>query len=425
MQAGPHVPSAMAELFLFGANYASAPVEFRERLAALFGDVPRILGRAAGPSAEALTLATCNRVELYVASGDTAALRQEAVASLVSRAGLDPGGMNGHVYVRRGFDVVRHLFRVATGLDSLVLGESEVLGQVSAALAEARERGTVGPLLTALVQRAVRAGRRVRSETGLGRIDGSVGVAAVELAFSLCPDLARASVVVVGAGKMGEVALRALERRGATDVQIVGRTPERVACLAGPTRRALLMHELSAALARADVVISATAAPHPVITPALLEGRSCERPLVVVDIAVPRDVDPAVGAMPGVRVYDIDDLSAVARRYRVTRRAEARRAERIVEEEALRFADWLRERRAAPAIAAVHRRAEAIRRAEVERLTADVRLGDAERRAVEAMSAALVKRLLHDPFVRLKRPEGQRLLPAFEALFSVASCRNP
>lgn len=231
--------------------------------------------------------------------------------------------------------------------------------------------------------------------------------------------------MVVGAGKMGEVAPRALERRGATDVQIVGRTPERVACLAGPTRRALLMHKLSAALARADVVISATAAPHPVITPALLEGRSCERPLVVVGIAVPRDVDPAVGAMPGVRVYDIDDLSAVARRYRVARRAEARRAERIVEEEALRFADWLRERRAAPAIAAVHRRAEAIRRAEVERLTADVRLGDAECRAVEATSAALVKRLLHDPFVRLERPEGQRLLPAFEALFSVVSRRNP
>jgi glutamyl-tRNA reductase len=228
-------------------------------------------------------------------------------------------------------------------------------------------------------------------------------------------------VVIVGTGKMGEVALRTLERRGVSDVQIVGRTPERVACLAGPTRRAVLLHELASALAAADVVISATAAPHPVITAATLATRPAGRPLVIVDIAVPRDVDPAVRALPGVQVYDIDDLKAVARRYRQERAAEARRAERIVEAEMRRFSAWLRERRAAPSIGAVHRRAEAIRRGEVSRVVQELALDDDQRRVLDAMTSALVKRLLHDPFVRLKAPDGLRLLPVFDELFAARS----
>lgn len=409
-----HMPSRMADLILLGANHASAPVEYRERLASFAADLDERIDKA-GASLESVSLVTCNRVELYLAGPEACSVARRLageMADFPARNGSRPG-----LYRRSGLGVARHLFRVAAGLDSLVLGENEVLGQVGAALTTARERRTAGPLLTALFQRAVRAGRRVRAETGLARVDASVGVAAVEFAASQRPDLARARVVVVGTGKMGEVALRALEQRGVADVQVVGRTPERVACLAGAVRRAVLLHELSSALAEADVVISATSAPHPVITPAALGGRDGQRPLVIVDIAVPRDVDPAVRSLPGVRVYDIDDLTEVARRYHQERAAEVHHAKRIVEEEVRRFGEWLRARRAAPSIAAVHQRAEAIRRAELGRVASELNLGDDERRVLDAMTSALVKRLLHDPFVRLKAPDGLRLLPAFDELF--------
>ncbi|HWQ27801.1 MAG TPA: glutamyl-tRNA reductase [Dehalococcoidia bacterium] len=410
----------MTELILLGANHASAPVEVRERLGAVVADIPVLLDGARA-SVEWVSLATCNRVEVYLAGERAAAVARRLAGQIAAHCGTEPVFAGRQVYQRRGVAVARHLFRVAAGLDSLVLGESEVLGQVGAALAQAQERRTAGPLLTALFQGAVRAGRRVRAETGLARVDASVSVAAVELAASAVPDLSRARVVIVGTGKMGEVALRALERRRVTDVQVVGRTPERVACLAGPARRAVLLYELSSALAQADVVISATSAPHPVITPATLAARDSEHPLVIVDIAVPRDVDPAVRTLPGVLVYDIDDLTAVARRYRRERAAEARRAERIVEAEARRFAAWLRGRRAAPSIAAAHRRAETIRRDELARVASELNLGDDQRRALDAMTSAIVKRLLHDPFVRLKAPDGLRLVPVFDELFAPRS----
>lgn len=410
------MPSGTDELILLGTNHASAPVELRERLACLAaGLAEHVDGH--GASVESVSLITCNRVELYLAGEGAAPLAQRLANDVAEQWTASTACAGSRLYRHRGIAVARHLFRVAAGLDSLVLGETEVLGQVGVALARAREQRTAGPLLTALFQAAVRAGRRVRAETGLAHVDASVSVAAVELAASMVPDLARASVVIVGTGKMGEVALRALEQRRVADVQVVGRTPERVACLAGPTRRAVLLNELSSALARADVVISATAAPHPVITPATLAGRDSGRPLVIVDIAVPRDVDPAVCALPGVHVFDIDDLTTVARRYRRERAAEARRAERIVQAEVQRFAGWLRARRAAPSIAAAHRRAQAIRRAELSRVVSELNLGDHERCILEAMTNALVKRLLHDPFVRLKEPDGLRLLPVFEELF--------
>ncbi|HXF51416.1 MAG TPA: glutamyl-tRNA reductase [Dehalococcoidia bacterium] len=414
------MPSATVDLVLLGANHVSAPVEVRERLAASAADLHAALDGDRG-SVEWVSLVTCNRVELYLAGAGAASVARRLEDDIGARCAEAFSNGSARLYRYRGAEVARHLFRVASSLDSLVLGESDVLGQVGAALAMARERGTAGPLLTTLFQWAVRAGRRVRSETGLGRVDTSVSVAAVELAATAVPDLARARVVIVGTGKMGEVAVRALERRRVADVRVVGRTPERVACLAGPGRRAMLMHELATALATADVVISATSAPHPVITPAALGARPEGRPLVIIDIAVPRDVDPAVRTLPGVRVYDIDDLAPVARRYRTDREAEVQRAEGIVEEEARRFSEWLRQREAVPAIAAVHRRAEAIRRAEVERAAAELGLGEEQRQVVEAMSAALVKRLLHDPFVRLKAPGGERYLLDFERLFSVSS----
>jgi glutamyl-tRNA reductase len=401
-----------------GINHHTAPVALRERLAlsdaeqreALIGGPLRELGRRVGLTEFAL-LCTCNRTELYAAAGDvTRRFQQVPVELSTTLAGLralEPGALVGHAYAHASTRAVRHLCRVASGIDSMVLGESEVLGQVTAAHELAEQEGAAGPVLQAAFQVAVRAGRRARAETGICRNPASVSSEAVRVVREWGADLAAARVLVVGTGKMGRLAGQAAVAHGARDLRVVSRTAahaERLATVLNA--RALAWHELAAAIREADVVFSTTGAPHAVLTAELVgsarQGNGAH-PLLLVDIAVPRDVEPAVRRLPGVRVCDLDDLQGRLNGNLDERRREIPQVEEIVAQEVARFEEWRHDAELRPLISQMRSQIEAIRRREVER--ALKRLGGSAqlREQLEAFSQSLVTKLLHEPTRRLRQ----------------------
>jgi glutamyl-tRNA reductase len=389
-------------LSLVGVSHHSAPVELRERVAVdLTGAAD--LAEALADGCEAAVLSTCNRTEIYLAADDDALLEHRAVTALLTLAGEEATGLEGVLYRLADESAALHLFRVAAGLDSMVPGEGEILGQVR----EAFETGATGPLLDRLFRSALHAGRRARVETAIGESPTSVPAAAAALAQQVLDDLGGRTVVLVGAGKMSELTARNLVSRGAHVAAVANRTTEHGTALA--TRlgaRAIALDELPDALADADVVVASTSAPGFVIdTPhvgATLRARR-GRPLLLVDLAVPRDVDPTLAGIDGCFVYDIDDLEAVVEASLSGRRAEAVRAERLVAAEAERFREWQASLVVVPAIASLRARAEEIRAAELARAESRLgRLPESERRAVEAITTQIVNKLLHLPTVRMK-----------------------
>jgi glutamyl-tRNA reductase len=386
-------------LVLVGTSHHHAPVELRERVA-LERDAARGLSsELAGDDAEAVCLSTCNRTELYLAGHDAAELERAAVAALVE---LEPD-VEPALYRLHGEAAALHLFRVAAGLDSLVPGEGEILGQVRAAY----DTGATGPVLDRLFRHALHAGRKVRAQTAIGESPASVSSAAAALAEQVFGDLAGRTIVVVGAGKVGDQAARNLVSRGATVVAVANRTVDRADALAERVgARPVALDSLEAEVASADVVVSSTASPEYVLDRATVERalRSRRRrPLLLVDLAVPRDLDPSIHELDGCYLYDIDDLQAVVTETLAGRRREAERAETLVAAEAEEFRTWLASREVVPAITSLRARAEAIREAELRRV--ESRLGpltDAQRRAVESLTARIVDKLLHLPTVRMK-----------------------
>ena len=377
-------------LSLVGVSHRRAPVELRERVA-LDLEGSAALARKLADGGEAVVLSTCNRTELYVAretgDGELAALRVL----------LEQGHELAQVAYRLHDDAAAlHLFRVAAGLDSLVPGEGEILGQVR----DAAEAGAPGPFLHRLFRQAISAGRKVRVETAIGESPASVPAAAAALAQQVFDDLTGRTVLLVGAGKMSELTARNLLSRGAKVVAVANRTEEHGRELAAKVgAESVGLDGLAAALGSVDVVVASTSAPGFVLGPATV-GEAVRsrrgRPLLIVDLAVPRDVDPTLGSLDGCFVYDIDDLEAVVEQSLAGRRSEAVRAERLVAEEAERFREWRASLDVVPVIAALHLRAEEIRAAELERL------GDEDRALVETVTSQLVKKLLHLPTVRLK-----------------------
>jgi glutamyl-tRNA reductase len=397
--------SATGEVLVVGLNHRAAPVEVREALA--FGkdtlrEELRRLRDASGLD-EAVVLSTCNRVEVWGAGASTAG---EKVSALLLARGGRPPAEAALLYRRVGEEAVRHLFRVPCGLDSLVLGEPQILGQVKDAYRVAEEAGTLGGRLSLLRNHALATAKRVRTDTGIGRHAVSVSHVAVELAIKVFGHVRGRRVLVVGAGKMSGLAARRLAREGA-ELTVVGRTEARASELAAALGgRALAFENLAGELATADVVLTGTAAPTTILHVPEVEAAARARrgrPLFLIDIAVPRDVDPAVRAIPGVFLYDLDDLTGVAAANLRERQREAAAAETLLEEEVRRHLAQERERGAVPSVTELRRRAEAIRRAEIEK--ARTRLGPLtpeQERALEAVSTAIVNKLLHAPTVCLK-----------------------
>jgi glutamyl-tRNA reductase len=380
---------------LVGISHHQAPVELRERAALdseRAGDLAR---RLAGEDAEAVCLSTCNRTELYLAaeSGDEAERKAEA-ALLALEEELGPA-----LYRLRDEAAALHLFRVAAGLDSMVPGEGEILGQVRGA----HEAGATGPILDRLFRHALHAGKKARTETAIGESPASVSSAAAALAEQVFGELRGRAVLVVGAGETGELAVKSLAARGATIAFVANRTRERAHEL---TQRfggtPIGLEDVEPNLGRADVVLSSTSAPGWMLTReqvrrALPARRG--RPLFLIDLAVPRDLDPAIHELDGCYLYDIDDLQAVVAETLAGRRREGERAEAIVAAEADRFREWQASLDVVPAIASLRAHAEEIRAAELER----AKLSGAERRAAESVTAAVLNKLLHLPTIRMKQ----------------------
>jgi glutamyl-tRNA reductase len=382
-------------IVLVGISHHRAPVELRERAALDPQRAAELAGTLAGEGGEAVCLSTCNRTELYLADESPEAAEDKAEAALLAlEAELGPA-----LYRLRDEAAARHLFRVAAGLDSLVPGEGEILGQVRAAHAA----GATGAILDRLFRQALHAGKKARTETAIGESPASVSSAAAALAEQVFGDLRGRDVVLIGAGKVGELAIRNLVSRGASIAFVANRTADRAQELAsrfGGTP--LSLERVGEALAHADVVISSTSAPGWTLTREVVE-RSLPlrkgRPLFLIDLAVPRDLEPTIHELDGCYLYDIDDLEAVVAETLAGRSREAKRAETIVAAEADRFRAWQASLNVVPAIASLRARAEEIRAAELDR----AKLNDAERRAADSVTAAVLNKLLHLPTIRMKQ----------------------
>ncbi|MBX6423687.1 glutamyl-tRNA reductase [Thermosulfurimonas sp. F29] len=404
MEGGPK-----EQILLVGLNHRTAPVEVRERFALdKKGGSPLEILRENLPGAnEVFFLSTCNRVEFLLISEDPEGVLENLKAILSRETGLSREEFEPHLYVMRNMEAVRHLFRVASGLDSLVLGEPQILGQVKEAYREAAARRTTGPILNRLLHRTFSVAKRVRTETGIGSYAVSVSYAAVELAKKIFGSLKGKTALLVGAGEMAELAAQHLLGAGVERMLVANRTLARAVELAERFRgEAYSLEELTECLLATDIVISSTGAPGYVITrdmvkPLLRKRRL--RPLFFIDIAVPRDVEPAVNDLENVYVFDIDDLKQVVEENLGRRRKEALRAERIIEEEVLKFERWWRELAVYPTIKALREKAEAIRRRELARTLPRLRdLSPEEREALEVMTEAIVQKLLHAPITYLK-----------------------
>ena len=393
------------KLSLVGISHHVAPVELRERVVLPFAQATS-LGRELG---DAVCLSTCNRTEIYLADGSEA----RAVASLEELAGetLEPV-----VYKLHDEAAAVHLFRVAAGLDSLVPGEGEILGQVRAAF----DAASTGPLLDRVFRQALQLGKRVRTETAIGENPASVPAAAAALAQQVFGDLHGRRVLLVGAGRIGELAAVNLSSRGATIAYVANRSPDAGRELAerfGAT--AVGLDQIASKLGEVDVVLSSTSAADVVVAAKDVPAQR-HSPLFFIDIAVPRDVDPAVHSLDGCYLYDIDDLEAVVAETLVDRRAEASRAEELVVEEAERFREWQASLDVVPVIASLRAHAEQIRGAELAKLG---QLSDQERRTVEAVTGQILNKLLHLPTVRMKEAaaadEGESYADAVRHLFGL------
>jgi glutamyl-tRNA reductase len=399
-------------ILVVGVSHRTAPVSVREALAFARDRLPEALlrSRAEAGLSEAMILSTCNRVELYGREGDAPGERPPADAVAAFLLGFhqqQAAEIEPYLYRLEGEAAVRHAFRVAASLDSLVVGEPQILGQVKEAYRAAEAAGTLGPTLNALRNRVLAAAKRARSETGIGENAVSVAHVAVELARKIFGELRDRNVLLVGAGKMSELAARQLVRDGARASVLGGRTFERASELAAALGgRAAPFEALRDEMARADIVISGTGAPGIVIHRRDVEAARAarrHRPLFLIDIAVPRDIEPAIGDLDGVFLYDMDGLRAVAEANLKERHKQAAGAEAIVEHEVRAFFAWQKSLDVVPLLVELRQRGDQIRRDEIAKARA--RLGvltPEQEKAVDAVTQAIVNKLLHAPTVQLK-----------------------
>jgi glutamyl-tRNA reductase len=421
----------VSELLAIGISHKTAPVEVRERLALpeqRAGEFLRDL-RGTADVQEAVAISTCNRMELYLVVGDPVEAEGTALAMLASQAGIRPTAFASAIYSHRNCDAARHLYRVTSGLESMIVGENEIQGQVKRAYESALAKETVGPLTNKLFKAALATGKRVRSETAISERQLSLPGVAVALAREQLGDLDGREVVIVGTGETSELTARALADSGCHTVFVASRRRDRALSLARRHGgRSVSFDALPRTLGVADIVLAATASPH-----LLLEARELSevmharrgRPMLLIDLAVPRDIDSACADLAGVSLYDIDDLQAVVSRNRKVRQVEARKAEGIIEEEIQHFAAWMGSLEVLPTLAALRAHATAIAEQVVRENSGKWESAsprDLER--IDALARAVVNRLLHDPTARMKVLRDDRVharMALVRDLFGIAA----
>jgi glutamyl-tRNA reductase len=426
----------VTELLALGISHKTAPLELRERVALTEGRAAGLLNELVEARAthEAAAISTCNRTELYLAAADAVGAESLALGVLAREAGTPPTELVGHLYSRRGGDAALHLFRVTAGLDSMIVGEAEIQGQVKRAYELALVEGATGPILNRLFRGALAAGKRARSETGITQRGVSVPSVAVELAQRARGDLSSRTVLVVGAGETAELTARALAARGVEPAFIANRRYDRAIGLAQRFGgRAVRFEDLPEQMERADIVVASTSSPHHVIErealAEVMRARS-RRPLLLIDLAVPRDIHPDCRFVEGASLHDMDDLQLLVERNASGREAEARRAESILRTELARFERWLASQHVVPTVAALRARADEI----VSRVLAENEprwesLSEADQERIRAMARGIASRLLHEPTVRLKRSSGDEdayvLVSALRELFGLDAETQP
>jgi glutamyl-tRNA reductase len=410
----------MTALVVIGASFRTAPIEVRERLALTSARNRCLVGGVtqAGDADEAIAVSTCNRTELYLVGADATRVAELGLAELRAIAGEHDLLADSAFFIHHGEHAAQHAYRVAAGLDAIVKGEAEVLGQVRESLALARIERSAGPILSRLFESAIETARRVRNETAVGRTAVSVGSIAAGLAEQTLGRLDGAAVLVIGAGETAELVVTSLVARGAESVRVVNRTVARALELAERFGGvAGTMDRLEQEVAAADVVVSATHAPHHLVTPELVGDRT-GRPLLAIDLAVPRDIDPGVRALPGVALYDIDALESVLARNRSAREGEAVAGEEIVAVRAAEFQRWLMSLDVVPAITGLRALAEEIRREELDRVVGRFEnLTPRDRAVLEQLTRSIVNKLLHEPTIRMK--DGPEFAQTVRALFDL------
>jgi glutamyl-tRNA reductase len=423
-------------ILCLGLNHQTAGLTLRERLAFTPESTKAALARlGCGQDSETegisciselIILSTCNRVELYAVSSTA---NFSALEDFLAEVRSTPRSVfSPHLYRKLDEGAVEHLFRVAAGLDSLVLGEPQIMGQVVDAFELARGQDTAGPVLSRLFQAALYTGKRARTETAISHNPASISSAAIYLASQAMPALPSAQVTIVGAGEMAELAVEALRKRGVERIQVVNRTLDRAAALAERWGgKALTFEDLPDAIRAADILITSTGAPHTVIPAPVVAAAMAvrpARPLVIIDIAVPRDVEEAAKDIPGVRLYDIDRLHEFLENSLARRAGETPQVEAIIAEECQVFMKYLQSLDVLPLIAEMSQQAERIRQAELEKtLRRMPDLSEEERLRLEALTQALVKKLLHQPITQLRaeagRPSAAECAAATRKLFGL------
>ncbi len=396
------------ELLCLGISHKTAPVAVRERLALTVKEAEQLCRELVATDAirEAVAISTCNRTEIYLV-GDPVGAETTLLGALAERADIRPTELADAMYAPRNCDAARQLYRVVSGLESMIVGEAEIQGQAKRAYETALAAQTTGPLTNRLFTAALQTGKRVRSETAIGEGHGSVSSAAVGLAREIVGDLARRDVVIIGAGETSELTAQALAAEGVRTIFVANRRADRARSIAERFGGSVSsLHDLPERLAQADIVVTSTASPHALITVDALAVVMRERagdPLLLIDIAVPRDIEPACAELDGVTLYDIDDLQSVVARNRSIREAERADAEAIVEQEIVRFARWMGQLDVMPTISALREHGAAI----VEQVLGEnvgrwESASPRDRARIEAVARAVMQRLLHEPTIRLK-----------------------
>jgi len=419
----------MSELLALGISHKTAPVALRERLAFSEAEAGEFARQATATAEvhEAVVISTCNRTEVYLVVGDPVRAESEVLGLLARRASIRPTELAEAIYSPRNCDAARQLYRVTAGLESMIVGEAEIQGQVRRAHESAMRAGCTGALSNRLFAAALTTGKRVRSETAIGSSRVSVPSVAVDLALSVLDTLENRHVVILGAGETSELTARALADRGAETIFVANRHADRALSLAQRFGGSVVgLDGLPDQLLAADIVLSSTSSPHAIVGAEELELVMRERDgraLLLIDIAVPRDIDPGCGELEGVSLYDIDDLQAVVESNLNTRAAEAPQALEIIEEEIHRFARWLGQRDTLPTISALREHGNTL----VEQVLAENagRWESASPRdlaRVEAIARAVMGRLLHEPTIRLRslgEDRGHASLEMVRELFAL------
>ena len=418
----------MIRIVNIGMSHETAPVELRECVAKDPGHADKALAmmRELSCIKEGLFLSTCNRVEALVTTEQSEEAKSSVVSLLCTLGEMPSERLCAGIFTYENQDAVRHIFRVASSLDSMVIGEPQILGQIKEAYLSATKEKTTGVILNRLLHRAFHTAKRVRTETGISDAAVSVSFAAVELAKKIFHEFTGKEVLLIGAGEMAELAARHLLSQGVSSITVANRTFQKAVEVAQIFKgNPVSFEEIGARLLEADIVISSTAAPGYVITQDLVKGsmkKRRNRPLFFIDIAVPRDVEPAVNDLDNVYVYDIDDLKGIVQVNMSQRQEEAVKAERIVEEEVIKFEQWLKTLEVVPTIVSLKEKAETIRQAELKKSLPGLgELSPSQRKSLETLTLSIAEKILNDPILFLKqkadRPMGKTYLDTARRLF--------